>query len=66
MKALFSALALLSFVAATTVPFVSAQAQTHSTMAVKKAAAKKKVASKKKAVAKKKTAAKKKKPAKSM
>lgn len=59
MKALFSALALLSFVAATTVPFVAAQAQTQTNMPApaKKAPAKKKVVKKK---ATKKKAAKKK------
>jgi hypothetical protein len=64
MKALFSALALLSFVAATTVPFVAAQAQTQANMPApaKKAPAKKKIVKKKvvKKKATKKKAAKKK------
>jgi hypothetical protein len=65
MKALFSALALLSFVAASTLPFVTtpAQAQTSTTKTTKKASTKKKTT--KKSTAKKKTAKKKKAPAKS-
>ena len=67
MKALISALALLSFVGATTIPLYTAAAQTETTTQTpaKKAPAKKKSASKKK-TSKKKTASKKKKaPAKS-
>ena len=60
MKALISALALLSFVAATTIPVFSAQAQAQtSAPTTKKAPAKKKAATKKKST-KKKTATKKK------
>jgi len=64
MKALISALALLGFVGATTVPLYTASAQTETTTPApaKKAPAKKKTASKKKTT-KKKTASKKKKPA---
>lgn len=62
MKALFSALALLSFVAASTLPFVATPAQAQTTT-TKKASTKKKTT--KKSTAKKKTAKKKKAPAKS-
>jgi len=66
MKALISAFALLSFVAASTIPYVAANAQTNqSTMTTKKKTAKKPV--KKSSSTKKKTTAKKtstKKPAK--
>ncbi len=63
MKALISALALLSFVAASTIPVypASAQAQTSTPAPAKKAPAKKKTAKKK--TTKKKTASKKKKVA---
>lgn len=59
MKALISAFALLAFVAASTVPYVAANAQTTQTTPTKKKAAKKHV---KKAATHKKTSKKAKKP----
>ncbi len=58
MKALISALTLLSFVGAATVPFIASPAQAQTTTTTKKAPAKKKTAKKS---TKKKTATKKKK-----
>lgn len=60
MKALITAFALLSFVAASTVPFVAAQAQTQTTQPAPKKAVKHKKVAHKKAVKHKKIAHKKK------